>query len=354
MATVLGGNTNVVSGDSKTLAVADSFLTTIGVSDANVSTVISGASVTGGSTFVQPTSTSTSSTSVLGTVTGQTTVVLGGANIVINAQTTSTGNTPVVLIEGSKTAGSSTQNSQITSTIADKRLADTPIGQQVKTNIANAVSDLTGTTNKNVVVTEFGGTDGRDTVSVGGGTNDVVVVGMGLTGTKVDISASNSVVVGNSQTVTLSSGGSQTVSLVSFTGKVQGGSGNDTVISGAGSNAIVVGGLGADVFKQSWGGGADSVVASSQLLDDGSGTLQAATSSTPYLKSTVVISDFNGTNDKLGFDINGVTNFTQFKAILATAKQIGDDVVATTRAGDKITLTGVNITTLTEDMFTFG
>lgn len=350
MATIPGGIATTVSNDPLVLAAVDQVLITIGVTDSTLSTVISGASVTGGGTFVQPTSTSTNSTAVIGSVTSLTTVQLGGAQLVINPETSASNNKPVVVVEGSKVASSGSQLQTIVSSIADNRLPDTDTGRAIVSAVGNAVTNLSGNTNKNLVVTQVSNTDGRDTVSVTGGANDVVVLSTGNTGTKLNVSATSVVIVGNSEQVTLTNTGGSSANLVSFNGRITGSTGADTVASGSGTNANISGGLGNDTFRFNWEN--PRVVLPRALESDG--TIQAATATTKYLKSSITISDFSGSQDKLNFNIDGVTNFTEFKAILATAKQVGSDVVATTLAGDKITLTGVNISTLTEDMFTFG
>jgi len=354
MATIPGGNANAVSNDSVVLSVVDSILKLIGVTDSDVSTVVSGASFTGGSTFVQPPSASTVSTAILGTVSGLSSVTIGTSTLVINGDTAASGNKPVVQIEGSNVASTGAQLQAITQGIADKSLPDTQVGSQIRDAIGASVNNLAGSGIKNVLVTQVSNTDGRDTVSVTGGNNDVVVVSTGNSGTNLNVNANNAVIVGRSEQVTLSptSGGSY-AEFVSFTGRVQGSAGQDTIAAGGGSTATIVGGSGSDTFKlyNSWWVGTNNLVIA--LSDDSTGTLQAATATPVNIKSKITIGDFVAGVDKLVFDYNGVSNFAEFKAILASAKQIGSDVVATTRGGDVITLTGVQMSTLTEDMFTF-
>jgi Ca2+-binding RTX toxin-like protein len=134
--------------------------------------------------------------------------------------------------------------------------------------------------------------------------------------------------------VTLAYANDASVALVQFSGTVNGGSGSDSIQVGGATTATIAGGAGHDTFVFQSSGVTGSAAA-------------------PYLAFDATITDFTVGEDRIAFHFAGVSNFEDFMAILATVRQVGTDVVATTIMGDRLTLTGVELSDLTTDLFTF-
>lgn len=102
---------------------------------------------------------------------------------------------------------------------------------------------------------------------------------------------------------------------------ISGGAGNDTLFGGGGNDTLS-GGAGDDTFVVGSGGGNTTISA----LDSG---------------------------DKIGFNIEGVTDFDSLKAAILRVDIIGADLVATFNDGTQVTLSGVAPENVTSNLFLF-
>ncbi len=105
--------------------------------------------------------------------------------------------------------------------------------------------------------------------------------------------------------------------------------GMDT-INGAGGNDLIVGGIGNDML--SGGAGDDTFVF---VAGDGND----------------VITDFNAGGVEDALDITGLNAFVGFADVMASASQVGADVIIDFGAGDSVTLNGAMLADLTVDDF---
>jgi Ca2+-binding RTX toxin-like protein len=103
--------------------------------------------------------------------------------------------------------------------------------------------------------------------------------------------------------------------------EISGGAGNDTLFGGGGNDTLA-GGAGDDTFVLG-GGGGNTVISG---LDSG---------------------------DKIGFNIEGVTDFESLKAAVARVDIVGADLVATFNDGTQITLAGVAPENVSSNLFLF-
>jgi hypothetical protein len=60
-----------------------------------------------------------------------------------------------------------------------------------------------------------------------------------------------------------------------------------------------------------------------------------------------------GAGDKIGFNIEGVTDFASLKAAVTNVAMVGADLVATFNDGSTITLTGVAPENVSSNLFLF-
>jgi len=102
------------------------------------------------------------------------------------------------------------------------------------------------------------------------------------------------------------------------------------IINGAGGNDLIVGGIGNDTL--SGGAGNDTFVFA---LGDGSD----------------IITDFSAGGVEDSIDLTGLNAFAGFADVMASAQQVGSDVVLDFGAGDSITLGGTLLADLTVDDF---
>ncbi|MDH3335918.1 MAG: calcium-binding protein, partial [Rhodospirillaceae bacterium] len=102
------------------------------------------------------------------------------------------------------------------------------------------------------------------------------------------------------------------------------------IINGAGGNDLIVGGIGNDML--SGGAGNDTFVFA---LGDGNDT----------------ITDFTAGGIEDTIDLTGLNAFAGFADVMASAQQVGSDVVLDFGSGDSITLGGTMLADLTVDDF---
>jgi len=166
------------------------------------------------------------------------------------------------------------------------------------------------------------------------GSGDVTIVG---SGDATEVLAINTAQLGSSQQLILQGLGSvilinnadvvvagTSAALVvgdNANQKITGGQGADTLVGGGGSDTLV-GGAGSDTFGFVSGGG-------------------------------FVIGDFDAANDKLAFDIQGISSFNQLAGFVTRVEDTASGVVYTFGNAGSISLVGINSTDVTADLITF-
>jgi len=103
--------------------------------------------------------------------------------------------------------------------------------------------------------------------------------------------------------------------------KITGGQGADTLVGGGGNDTLV-GGAGSDTFGFVSGG-------------------------------RFVLGDFNPTNDKLTFEIPGISNFNQLASLVTRVENTASGVVYTFGNAGSITLVGISSAEVTADLISF-
>jgi hypothetical protein len=363
MATVQGGiiDSAVISAVSKDLI--SSLLTQLAIVEGNLTQVTeSGTTATRFDAPVVTTAGGSLNSSIIATNGDSANVTQdGGYGYVLTVDTNPTGTGNVVIEVKSSTApATATAVTQQGTVIAGGKVADTPTGQAVQNINSALIADLVGTSaNAWVSSLDFKGGNGTDVVQVtavaptvvGGIAVTALTLGNGVSANFTgDLDSTNPILVNTTAGVRSTIDFSQTTGDVNLSLGI----GTVSIVSGGGDDRIVIGSGSATI---SGGAGADSIIGGSGGGGVGGGTLvnglQAVTNSTPYLAFEMVINGFDRTEDKIGFNYAGVDSWEDFIALLATAKMVGSDTVATTRLGDKITITGVDISTLTQDLFFF-
>jgi T5SS/PEP-CTERM-associated repeat protein len=233
---------------------------------------------------------------------------------------------------------------------------------------------ITVVSNQNATVT-----DGNSSVIVAGNGNDVLVAGTSSVVTagngndKVTVGAGSVVVIGNgndtvtagADSVVVAGNGNDTVSVGSGSVAVVG-SGNDSITLGAGSTLVagsgndtiylaasdnVVVGTGKDTFVvQATSPVKLSAPASTSVNEDGSIALAITAGTAGYGFGSELIAGFLASNDKIQFS---TSQFANFAAVMAAAKQVGNDTIITGDAADTIDLVGVRLSSLTANNFQF-
>ena len=226
------------------------------------------------------------------------------------------------------------QNSQIT--VGNSSLITAGNGNDILAAGSNSVvtagnGNATITVGNNSAVAAGNGND-----NITAGTNSVVIAGNG--NDTVTVGNGSSVVAGNgSDHITA---GSNSVVIA--------GNGSDTVHMGANDTVSV--GNGTDSFVLPTSGQVTmSAPASVTMNEDGSAALAIAAAETGFGFGNESISGFNTTKDNI---VLYSSQFANFAALLADAKQVGQNTVITGDAGDTITLQGVKLAKLTASDFT--
>jgi T5SS/PEP-CTERM-associated repeat protein len=211
----------------------------------------------------------------------------------------------------------------------------------------NGNDNLTAGTNSIVVAG-----NGADNITVGAGS--VVVAGNG----------SDTIVAGANSLVTAGNGSDKIT--VGANSAIVVGNGNDTLT--AGSNSLITAGNGNDTIYLGQsdlvivGNGSDKFVlpASAQVSltaptsvavnEDGTVALSLSASSSGFGFGNETILGFNTSKDVIQFN---TSQFANFAAVMASAKQVGNDVVITGDATDTIDLSGVHLSSLSASDFSF-
>jgi hypothetical protein len=354
MATVPGGffdptSTTFTAEEGNEISL---FLSTLGIGEGNLTTV--NFIIPGGAKVFESKSTTFSSV-VVAPTNVVTTVTIGGAAVDIGI----TSGDGSVGFQSTPTPTTADGVQSFATSIIIDRIPDTATGNQLRAGIEIAIADATSSIvggSGGIAVIDFLGSGSNSTMTLTnvGFNAPVAVLNAGTSGSTVILSGYSDVVSTGDLNIDASTGTTPVnIAMVSGNTTVTGGSGNDSIIASYGSHSVF-GGMGSDTFGIR---SARFVITSVSegLTDSGLTASSEAATSPLHIKTSLVISDFSiAQGDKLNFSYEGIDNFAEFKASLATAKQIGADVVAVTRDGDTITLTGVNLAALTTDMFTFG
>jgi hypothetical protein len=355
MATVPGGFFDPTLSTTFTAEEGDeisSFLSTLGIGEGSLTTV--NVTIPGGAMVFQGKSTTISNV-VVAPTNVVTTVTIGGAAADIGI----TSGDGSIGFQSNPTPTTAGGVQTLALDIITDRIPDTATGNQLRAGLENAIADATSSIvggSGGLAVIDFLGSGSNSTINLTnvGFNAPVTVLNAGTSGSTVVLSGYSDVISTGNVKIDASSGNTPvSVAMVSGNTTVVGGAGNDSIIASYGSHSVF-GGMGSDTFGIR---SARFVITSVSegLTDSGLTASSEAATSPLHIKTSLVISDFSiAQGDKLNFSYEGIDNFAEFKASLATAKQIGADVVAVTRDGDTITLTGVNLTALTTDMFTFG
>jgi hypothetical protein len=188
-------------------------------------------------------------------------------------------------------------------------------------------------------------TDGNNSLIVAGNGNDTLtagsnsVVAAGNGSDKVAVGANSAIVVGNGND-TLTAGADSTIIA---------GNGNDTITMGASDTAVV--GNGKDTFVLQPSGAATlTAPANISVNEDGSIALAISAGSTGFGFGNDAIFGFNASKDKIQFS---TSQFANFAAVMAAAKQVGDDTIITGDANNTIYLDDVQRSSLTASDFVF-
>ena len=205
-------------------------------------------------------------------------------------------------------------------------------------------------------------TDGNNSLILAGNGNDTLIAGAssivtaGNGSDKITVGANGIIIAGNGND-TLTSGANSLITV---------GNGNDTITAGA--NSLIVAGNGNDTVHLgannivTVGNGKDTFVlpSSSQVTlstpsslavnEDGAVALAIGVGSSGFGFGNEAILGFNASNDKLQFN---TSQFANFAAVMASAKQVGNDAVITGDASDTIVLSGVRLSSLTASDFSF-
>jgi T5SS/PEP-CTERM-associated repeat protein len=188
-------------------------------------------------------------------------------------------------------------------------------------------------------------TDGNNSLIIAGNGNDTLTAGSesivvaGNGNDKVTVGADSAIVAGNGSD-TLTAGADSTIIA---------GNGNDTITMGASDTAVV--GNGKDTFVlQPSGAVTLTAPASVSVNEDGSIALAINAGSTGFGFGDDAIFGFNASKDKIQFS---TSQFANFAAVMAAAKQVGDDTVITGDGTDTIYLDDVQRSSLTASDFVF-
>jgi Ca2+-binding RTX toxin-like protein len=353
MATVSGGlfdpSINTAIDDTISNQIS-SFLDSIGVTDVGLNTVTT--TGTGGSL----TTASTSVNVVLGS--GTDTVLAGTSNAIITGSGgsdsitggLSDGDFQATVTLPPKTGltlkglnfvanGTDVVNylkSLIDGAIPASTTVDNQAAAQVKANLQKAVDSVVKTTDTSTVVRVVDiVSDKNDTTT---GAKEVKLSGSS-TSTNTEVVAVNAnklrtgdtLVVENLEKVVVVGRGKikvsdQQTTAVTIAGDdrdqdISGGAGNDTLFGGGGNDTLS-GGAGDDTFVVGSGGGNTTIAA----LDSG---------------------------DKIGINIEGVTDFESLKAAILRVDIVGADLVATFNDGTQVTLAGVAPENVSSNLFLF-
>ena len=205
-------------------------------------------------------------------------------------------------------------------------------------------------------------TDGNDSLILAGNGNDTLVAGAGSIVTagngsdQITVGADSIVIAGNGSD-TLTSGSDSLITV---------GNGNDTITAGA--NSLIIAGNGNDTIHLgandivTVGNGKDTFVLPSSpqvtlstpsslaVNEDGSVALAISAAASGFGFGNEAILGFNTSNDKIQFN---TSQFANFAAVIASAKQVGNDTVITGDASDTVVLSGVRLSSLTASDFSF-
>jgi len=188
-------------------------------------------------------------------------------------------------------------------------------------------------------------TDGNNSLIVAGNGNDTLtagsdsIVAAGNGNDKVTVGTDSAIVAGNGND-TLTAGADSTIIA---------GNGNDTITMGASDTAVV--GNGKDTFVlQPSGAVTLTAPASVSVNEDGSIALAINAGSTGFGFGDDAIFGFNASKDKIQFS---TSQFANFAAVMADAKQVGDDTIITGDGNDTIYLDDVQRSSLTASDFVF-
>ncbi|WP_145927671.1 Ig-like domain-containing protein, partial [Bradyrhizobium neotropicale] len=177
--------------------------------------------------------------------------------------------------------------------------------------------------------------NGNDTLSVGN--NSIVTAGNG--NDQVTVGANSVIVVGNGND-TLTAGANSVITA---------GNGNDTIHLG--QNDLVVVGTGKDTFVlPSSAQLALTAPTSLSVNEDGTVALALGIASSGFGFGKETIVGFNTSKDVIQLS---TAQFANFAAVMASAKQIGNDTIITGDASDTIDLSGVRLSSLTASDFSF-
>ncbi|HLH92034.1 MAG TPA: hypothetical protein VKX28_26680 [Xanthobacteraceae bacterium] len=200
--------------------------------------------------------------------------------------------------------------------------------------------------------------NGSDTVVVAGGSDQTITVGNGSDTLTVDGATGDSIRIGNgSDTVTVSGGSGNTIVA---------GNGNDTVVASADQNDTITVGNGHDTVYAgandtiTVGKGSDTVVLPSSIP-----TLSAPASITVPEDSTIGMGlvaalspDAFGQEKIYGFAagdkiVVSTSQFANFSALLADARQVGQNTVISADPSDTITLENFQLSSLKSNNVVF-
>jgi T5SS/PEP-CTERM-associated repeat protein len=211
--------------------------------------------------------------------------------------------------------------------------------------------------------------NGNDTLAAG--STSIVTVGNG--NDTVTVGANSAIAAGNgndtltagSRSLVIAGNGNDNIA-VGANSAITAGNGNDTLSAGA--NSIIVAGNGNDTINLgasdivTVGTGKDTFVLpgygqvtlsapqSLSVAEDGTVALAIAAVTSGFGWGQENIFGFNASNDRIQLSSSQFANFT---AVMAAAKQVGSNTVITADAGDSIVLNNVKLSSLSAKDFAF-
>jgi len=188
----------------------------------------------------------------------------------------------------------------------------------------------------------------QDTITVGSGNNKVTVTGA----TASNITAGNgndtlTVAGGSGNTITIGNGNGTLLANTEHNDTITAGNGNDTVYMGL-SDTVTVG-KGSDLLITPTGNTSLTAPTSVSVLEDHSIALGISASIAATAVGQDKIYGFAAA-DQFQFT---TSQFANFAAVIAAARQVGSNTVITLDAADTITLENVQLSSLQSKNFTF-